>query len=77
MVRTPDKKRTGLFLLIGTIVFLLIFGIYLKRFFWNSGNNIVVMYFQESIKGLFSAFISNAFSGAADFNKRRQRRFGS
>lgn len=52
MVRTPDKKRTGLFLLIGTIAFLLIFGIYLKRFFWSNGDNIVVMYFQESIKGL-------------------------
>lgn len=52
MVRTPDKKMTGLFLLLGTAAFLLILGIYVKRFFWSSGDNVVVMYFQESIKGL-------------------------
>lgn len=52
MVRKPNKTMIGLFLLIGTAIFIFILGAYLKRVFWADNSNIVVMYFQESIKGL-------------------------
>jgi len=42
----------GLFLLTGGAIFALILGVYLKRVFWADNSNVVVMYFQESIKGL-------------------------
>ena len=52
MVRKPNKAMIGLFLMIGSAVFALILGVYLKRVFWADNSNVVVMYFQESIKGL-------------------------
>ena len=52
MVRKPNKTMIGLFLMIGGAVFALILGTYLKRVFWADNSNVVVMYFQESIKGL-------------------------
>ena len=51
MVRKPNKTMIGLFLMIGGAVFALILGTYLKRVFWADNSNVVVMYFQESIKG--------------------------
>ncbi len=50
MVRKPNKTMIGLFLMIGGAVFALILGTYLKRVFWADNSNVVVMYFQESIK---------------------------
>lgn len=52
MVRKPNKTMIGLFLSIGTIIFALILGSYIKRVFWPDTSNVVVMYFQETIKGL-------------------------
>ena len=52
MVRKPNKTMIGLFLLVGTVIFAFILGSYLKRVFFPDTSNIVVMYFQESIKGL-------------------------
>ena len=50
MVRKPNKTMIGLFLMIGGAVFALILGTYLKRVFWADNSNVVVMYFQESIR---------------------------
>lgn len=52
MVRKPNKTMIGLFLLLGSAVFVFILGVYVKRVFFPDNSNVVVMYFQESIKGL-------------------------
>ncbi len=52
MRRTPNKKLIGLFMLIGLAILLGTIGVYLKDKLFPSKENIVVMYFEESIKGL-------------------------
>lgn len=51
MPKEPNTKKIGLFMVVGITIFLVIIGMYIKkRFFYDQ--NIVVMYFDESIKGL-------------------------
>ncbi len=52
MHKEPDKKRIGLFMVTGISVLLIIFGIYLKGKVFTDTGNILVMYFEESIRGL-------------------------
>ncbi len=52
MVNKPDVRKIGIFVATGFVCFALILGSYLKKVFFPDDGNKVVMYFQESIKGL-------------------------
>ena len=52
MHREPDKKRIGLFMVIGLIVFAIIIGSFIEKKFFSKDNTLLVMYFDESIQGL-------------------------
>lgn len=52
MVNKPDVRKIGIFVATGVVCFALILGSYLKKVFFPDDSNKVVMYFQESIKGL-------------------------
>lgn len=52
MAKQPNTRMIGLFMLIGLLSFAVIFGIYLKNNIFTGGRNMLVMYFEESIKGL-------------------------
>lgn len=53
MPKQPNKRAIGIFMVSGIITLLIVFSIYLQRvFFSNDGSNVIVMYFEESIKGL-------------------------
>ena len=52
MVNKPDVRKIGIFVATGFVCFALILGTYLKKVFFPDDSNTVVMYFQESIKGL-------------------------
>lgn len=51
-MREPNKKKIGLFLMTGIIVFVLVMGSFLKDKFFIDYSKQAVMYFDESIKGL-------------------------
>ncbi|MCQ2740714.1 MAG: MlaD family protein, partial [Alphaproteobacteria bacterium] len=52
MPKQPNRKRIGIFLFIGIVSFLIVFGYtFQNKLFHNKGAE-VVMYFDESIKGL-------------------------
>ena len=52
MVRKPNKTMIGLFLLLGSAVFVFILGDLEERAFFPGSSKVVVMYFQASIYGL-------------------------
>lgn len=52
MNKQPNEKLIGLFMISGIAIFAIILGIYLKGKFFNRNEALVVMYFEESIKGL-------------------------
>ncbi len=52
MHKEPNKKKIGLFMIVGISVLLIIFGTYLKGKIFTDSGNILVMYFEESISGL-------------------------
>ena len=52
MSQEPNKKKIGLFLLLGIIVFFLIIGQSVLSRFKVDNKQIAVMYFNESVKGL-------------------------
>ncbi len=52
MRRVPDKKKIGLFMMIGLTVFAVIIGSFLSNKFLGKDETILVMYFNESIQGL-------------------------
>lgn len=51
-MREPNKRKIGLFLMTGIIVFVLVMGYFLKDKFFIDYSKQAVMYFDESIKGL-------------------------
>lgn len=52
MHREPDKKRIGLFMIIGLTVFAVIIGSFIEKKFFGKDDTLLVMYFDESIQGL-------------------------
>ena len=52
MHREPNKKRIGLFILIGFIIFASIIGKFVSNKIFSNEDELVVMYFTESVKGL-------------------------
>lgn len=52
MHKEPDKKMIGLFMAAGIAALLAVLGIYVKEKLFESNRNTLVMYFEESIKGL-------------------------
>ncbi len=52
MHKEPNKKKIGLFMIVGISVLLIVFGTYLKGKIFADSGNILVMYFEESIRGL-------------------------
>ncbi len=52
MRRTPNKKRIGLFVIIGLLMFMSVIGKFLSDKIFTNEEDLVVMYFSESVKGL-------------------------
>ncbi len=52
MHREPNKKRIGLFILIGFLIFASIIGKFVSNKIFSNEDELVVMYFTESVKGL-------------------------
>lgn len=52
MSKQPNTKMIGFFMLIGILSFVAIFGNYLQKKFFATDRDLLVMNFQESIKGL-------------------------
>lgn len=52
MPRQPNIRMVGIFMVSGIIAFLAVSAVYLRRQFSNDEHNMIVMYFEESIKGL-------------------------
>ncbi len=52
MHKEPNKKRIGLFVVIGFLMFFSIIGKFLADKYFTNDDTIVVMYFSESVKGL-------------------------
>lgn len=52
MRKEPNKKLIGLFVIIGVIIFALIIAGYVRKELFPPKENMVVMYFDESVKGL-------------------------
>lgn len=52
MRKEPNKKMIGLFMAIGIGIFSIIIGMYLQNKFLGDKAEVVVMYFEESVKGL-------------------------
>lgn len=52
MQKEPDTRRIGLFMITGISVLLITVGIFLKNKIFADDGNLLVMYFEESIKGL-------------------------
>lgn len=52
MHKEPNEKLIGLFMICGLLVFATVFGIFLKQKVFTDDDQVVVMYFEESIKGL-------------------------
>ena len=51
-MKEPSKKKIGLFLMTGIVIFVLVMGSFLKDKFFIDYSKQAVMYFDESIKGL-------------------------
>lgn len=51
-MKEPSKKKIGLFLMTGIVIFVLVMGYFLKDKFFIDYSKQAVMYFDESIKGL-------------------------
>ena len=52
MAKQPNTKMIGLFMISGMVLFLGIVGLFLKNRFFTDSSNTLVMYFDESIRGL-------------------------
>ena len=52
MARKPNTKMIGLFMLIGIISFVMIIGTFVVQRFSGNKEDMLIMYFEESIKGL-------------------------
>lgn len=53
MHKEPNKRLIGIFMVSGILALLTVFSVYLNNKFFNEDeNNLIVMYFEESIKGL-------------------------
>lgn len=52
MPKQPDTRLIGLFMTAGVVAFLLIIGSYVSSKVFTDNDNMLVMYFDESIKGL-------------------------
>lgn len=52
MPKQPNKKLIGLFIILGFLLFLSLIGKVLSDKFFENDDNLVVMYFDESVKGL-------------------------
>ena len=52
MRKEPNKKLIGLFVVIGVLIFGLLIAGYVRKELFPPKDNMVVMYFDESVKGL-------------------------
>lgn len=52
MRNEPNKKLIGLFMATGLAVLVIVFGLFIKSKFFTDDENVLVMYFEESINGL-------------------------
>lgn len=52
MRKEPNKKLIGLFVIIGVVIFALLIAGYVRKELFPPKENMVVMYFDESVKGL-------------------------
>ncbi len=52
MSKTPNTKIIGLFIAVGAGVFAVILGIFLSSSLFKNDDNVLVMYFEESLRGL-------------------------
>lgn len=52
MRKEPNKKMIGLFVILGAVVFALLIAGYVRKELFPDKDNMVVMYFDESVKGL-------------------------
>lgn len=52
MHKEPDEKMIGLFMIVAIGVFMAIIAVFFKQKLFSGNDSMVVMYFDESIKGL-------------------------
>ncbi len=52
MYREPNRRLIGIFLVTGILVFAVVMTMFIRQKFFGGSGNMLVMYFDESIKGL-------------------------
>ena len=52
MHREPNRRLIGIFLVTGILVFAVVMTMFIRQKFFGGSGNMLVMYFDESIKGL-------------------------